>query len=301
MSVKEGEISLQKESPNCTIIVNSCDAYSDTWYPFFKIFSKEWPDCRFPIILNTETASYNYGDLNIRCPQLYKNLPAPTWSKRLLDTLNLIDTDYVILLMDDFFLTGKVDSSEIDFIIEEMDSDKSIGVCYVSPMNPIHTVDDKHIDFGGHRGYSERAKTANKCTFIRDFVKPYEKKDLRGLNLVNAQAGVWRKGFLKKTLHPAETAWDWECYGTLRAYRFKEKFISVLPERKIVPYEWSKGNGIMQGVWVPEVVKPLFDRHGIDIDLSIRGIKSSNWNYKYNKQLYKKFLTVLRNIRMLLH
>lgn len=207
-----------KANTCCTIIVNSCDNYEDTWYPFFKIFKAEWPDCRFPIILNTETKSYSYGNLPITCLQLYENTTSPAWSKRLLDTLNLIDSKYVLFLIDDFFITDRVDSQEIDFVIEQMKKDSSIGVCYISPMNPIHTKDDKRIDFGGHKGYSERAKIANKWTFIRDFAKPYEKKDLRGLNLVNAQAAIWERSFLIETLHPKESPWDWECFGTIRAY-----------------------------------------------------------------------------------
>ena len=286
----------------CTIVVSSCDSYEDTWYPFFKILDAEWPDCKFPIVLNTETKEYKYGNLPITCFQMYQDKKPVSWSKRLIDTLNRIDSEYILFLLDDFFFTGRIDSEEIDFVISQMDTDKSIGVCYLVPMNPIHTTDDKEIDFGGHSGYSERAKIANKRTFIRDFIKPYIKKDLRGLCLINAQAGIWRKEFLLKSLHPSESAWDWEGYGTLRAYKFEERIISALPDKKpIVPYDYFNGNGIMQGVWVAENVEPLFKKHNIDIDLSIRGTKTQDWNYRYNKSILKKSMTVLRNLRMLMH
>lgn len=293
---------LNIKTDKVTIVVNSCDSYEDTWYPFFKIFKAEWPDCKYPIVLNTETKQYSYNDLPITCFQLYKKTEPVSWSQRLIDTLSHIQSDYILFLMDDFFFTDRVDSQEIDFVISQLDSDKSIGVCYLAPMNPIHTTEDIEIDFGGHTGYSERVKIANKWTFTRDFIKPYIKKDLRGLFLVNAQAGLWRKEFLLKTLHPTENAWDWEYYGTLRAYKYNERFISILPKRKaIMPYDYFSGNGIMQGVWVTENVVPLFKKHNIDIDLSIRGIKTKDWNYRHNKSPIKKAQTVFRNIRMLTH
>ena len=37
------------------VVVSSCDAYSDAWKPFFKLFFKYWSDCPFPIYLVTNT------------------------------------------------------------------------------------------------------------------------------------------------------------------------------------------------------------------------------------------------------
>ena len=42
-----------------SILINSCDAYEDIWEPFFRCFSENWPDCPYPIYLNTETKEYN--------------------------------------------------------------------------------------------------------------------------------------------------------------------------------------------------------------------------------------------------
>ncbi len=45
-----------------TVLINSCDAYSDLWEPFFKLFSIYWPDCPYEIVLNTEYK---------RCPDFF--------------------------------------------------------------------------------------------------------------------------------------------------------------------------------------------------------------------------------------
>ena len=47
----------------CIVLVNSCDAYSDTWYPFFKLLKKYWPNREFPVFLNTESKKYEYEDI----------------------------------------------------------------------------------------------------------------------------------------------------------------------------------------------------------------------------------------------
>jgi hypothetical protein len=61
-----------KNNNFCTIIVNSCDAYDDTWYPFFKLLKKYWPNCKFPIVLNTETKKFEYEGLDIKVINLPK-------------------------------------------------------------------------------------------------------------------------------------------------------------------------------------------------------------------------------------
>ena len=40
--MKKGEV---------TILVNSCDLYEDTWYPFFKLLQLQWPECPYKVVL----------------------------------------------------------------------------------------------------------------------------------------------------------------------------------------------------------------------------------------------------------
>jgi len=47
----------------CTILVNSCDKYEDAWYPLFKIMKAEWKDRKWPIVLNTESKTFDYEDM----------------------------------------------------------------------------------------------------------------------------------------------------------------------------------------------------------------------------------------------
>jgi len=63
----------QKITSPCSelsIFVNTSDNFEDCWDPFFKLFSIFWPNCPFPIVLNTETKDYSYPGLNIRCTKV---------------------------------------------------------------------------------------------------------------------------------------------------------------------------------------------------------------------------------------
>lgn len=289
---------------NCTIIVNSCDTYEDTWYPFFKLLSVNWENCSLPIVLNTDSKSFSYYGLDIKTFNLYKRENVD-WSTRLIETLKRIDTEFILFLLDDFFIKDYVQNDKVSKILDLLDKDKSVGCCYLYPMKAIHTEKDNDFYFlDNAERFQERYKATSKIKFIRDFFKPYQKKDLIGLYVVNAQAAIWRKDVLLKTLRKHESAWDWEVFGTIRANKIKEKFISVVDDSyfsNIIPYDFDKGTGIISGVWVPRVVVPLFEKYNIQIDLNKRGVKAADWNYKSNKNIFKKMKTCFHTIKCLLH
>ena len=107
-----------------TILVNSCDTYDDLWFAFFTLLKKYWNPLDIPIILNTESVDCFYDGLNIKCvhPQ-DKNVP---YGERLLNALKYVDTEYVIIMLDDFFLRESVNADDITQIVNWMDNDKNI-------------------------------------------------------------------------------------------------------------------------------------------------------------------------------
>ena len=137
-----------------TVVVSSCDNYNDLWDPFFHILKAEWPELvekQIPIVLNTESKAYEYEDLNLRTMQLYQEGENPPWTERLRRTLAKIDTDYIIMLLDDFFMERRVHSTEIDRHIEWMDANPRISCfCYKE------TFVSKNIQDGKYEGFERR-------------------------------------------------------------------------------------------------------------------------------------------------
>lgn len=71
---------------DCTILLCSCDAYSDCWEPFFKLLKKFGDNCPYRIQLNTESAKYDYDGFEIQCLQKYTNGQV-SYGERMLATM----------------------------------------------------------------------------------------------------------------------------------------------------------------------------------------------------------------------
>ena len=77
---------------DCTLLVSSYDGGEDLWEGFFTCLFAEWPDFDMPIVLNTESKSYEFNDRKIETFNLYKEGQKVTWSRRILEHLKRINT-----------------------------------------------------------------------------------------------------------------------------------------------------------------------------------------------------------------
>ena len=233
-----------------TIIINSCDKYEDCWLPFFKLFNKfgcDLKNCK--MILNTETKIFKYENLNIHCLALYKKDQDIPWGKRLRDTIDHVNTDYILMLLDDFFLHREVDIKVINNCIEWLDKNENTGMFNLL--------------------YLKGAET--------------ESKDFNGFCLIptgtafrlNAQAGIWKKEILKKSILDMESPWEWERFGNMRNDIVIKQEVYSLKKDAYEPYFYNYYpaviSGIMRGKWAVSHIDPLFKKYGIFIDYSIRG------------------------------
>lgn len=238
---------------DCTVLVSSCDAYEDLWYPFFTILKKEWPELSYPIVLNTESKEYSLEGLEITTFHLFEERNV-SWTRRLRETLQLIESTYIIFMLDDFFLQSRVLDNEINKCLQYMSENKNVS-CFCFMETP-----GKNIDDGKYEGFELRP-TISKYKF-------------------NCQAGLWRRKHLIEYLSQDESPWEWEEYGNWRSYRKpSRKFYShKLGSDYVFPYLFSAnglkwgGLGLYRGKWYLPYVQPLFDKHGISVNYSIRGI-----------------------------
>jgi hypothetical protein len=95
----------QLREPSCAVLIMSCDGYSDLWPPFFNLFWRYWSDCPWPVYLGTNQRSFS--------DERVVTIAAgeTEWSQRLRFCLNRIDTDFVLLLLEDYFLDRPVSTS----------------------------------------------------------------------------------------------------------------------------------------------------------------------------------------------
>jgi hypothetical protein len=250
-----------------TIVVCTCDAYQDAWVPFFTLLKRYWPGVNVPIVLNTETLAYQHEGLNILSTQLYKDYQHPVhlpWSRRLYETLSrYVDTDLVLLFLEDFFLKSPVNV-------------ECLGIA--------------------ERFIQSRGRIANLLLF--DAPKPYApseeypwivKRSKFSPYLFSLQAGFWRTERLRHFLRDHESPWYFERWGTIRARRYPDEFYALDTQKMTRPiFDYSpsvKGEGLSNGLWLQNT-PTLFCVENIPVDLSIRGVMPVGWKPSQKKRNY---------------
>ncbi len=105
-----------------TLLINTCDAYEDLWMPFFTLLKKYFSPLHMRILLNTETKNFHFDGLQIETV----HSSAKSYGARMRDALNHVDAEYVLLMLDDFFLRRPVEMGRLADIVSWMDADKDI-------------------------------------------------------------------------------------------------------------------------------------------------------------------------------
>lgn len=251
---------------DCTILVNSCDKYEDAWDPFFRILKMQWPECeQYKIILNTETKVYNCDFLNVETVCGGKER---TWSQRLRFAVSHIETDYLLYMLEDFFLLEKVSNESF---LEALELIKKGEIGYIG------------LKYQKNREYRNPADEDNSIRFI-------EKDKVVSVNRINSMTALWDKKWLLNIIRDHETPWEFELYGSERSRRTPEKVLIINNSDGVCPCVFNynvdihHGHGITGGKWLPKNIE-LFDKYGISVDFEKLGINYSAY-YKAIGQEY---------------
>lgn len=106
-----------------TLLVPSCDAYSDTWPYFFHFLFKYWPEVPTPVCLTANFLSYD--DPRVRTIKVGKDRQ---WGDNLLAALPQAPGGVMLMLLDDFFLDRRVDHQEVLSVVSRF---RSLGARYL--------------------------------------------------------------------------------------------------------------------------------------------------------------------------
>lgn len=246
-----------------TIVVNTCDAYGDVLEIFFHALQAHWPDCPYPVVINTETANYNY---RARTHNYLSRTGEDDWGARLRATLSTVETEFVMMLCDDFILETAINTELFDAALALLRSDPKSVVTYL--IDTSLTLDDP----------------MSTAKFIR--IKP--KAEYR----LNSAPAIWRKQALFDYTNAGDTPWAWEVFGTYRTWGDGNEFYSLNPNcLPVYAYNYSKGGAVYRGKWVREVVDEVAAKYHLTIDWNDRGFASDavtdrrtlRWKIKFIK------------------
>lgn len=235
-----------------SILVNTCDNFEDCWVPFFKLFTIYWPDFNGTIYLNTEYKDFSYGGLDIVCTKVCEVNKVPhtaraTWSQCLKWALEIIQTDVVLYMQEDYFLKDTVKNDIVEKFVQLMYDNKDVDC--------IHLTDQG----------SPAEKTSQ---YDHLWTIPQKHQDR-----ISCQAALWKRDVLQQYVRTYESAWNFEWWGSKRAAILNHKFYVV--DRnwvkkdvfEIIPYVFT---AVIGGKWFREV-EALCEKHNIKIDYSKRG------------------------------
>ena len=235
-----------------TFLVSSCDKYEDAWNPFFEMLHTYAGEIEYPIVLNTETKKFSSAYYNVRVINTPQKM---TWSKRMMHVLSEIETEFVFLLLEDFFLLSPFDKTRFEYILQHMRDNPDVG--YVNISSP-HRVQENNYDFFYERDFNENIPGVNACWM--------------GVN-----ATIWRRDYMQKILRKHENIWEFEGYSGYRAKNMPYKILNCNEKYpKVYYYEWvpEAGYGIYQGKWLKKNVE-LFEKHGIHVNFENLGFYTS--------------------------
>jgi len=202
------------------ILVVSYDEYQDVWHPFFRCFFKHWPDCPFPIFLGSNTLTYP----DQRVTSILVG-PDRDYSSNLIAMLDEIKQEWIILWLEDVFLSAPVATDRIQELIRLAQREKAA-----------------HLQLHARRFTTESLLRGNRAVDgIRELPKgmPYR---------VTIALGLWSKASLRNLLRPGESAWEIERLGTLRSFNSTESFF-YLANEQLAHMPLSFVHGVLKGKW----------------------------------------------------
>jgi len=221
-----------------SVLVSGCDRYSDAWDPFFTLLKKFGGTlCDCPIYLSAESKEYTRQDFSNF--NILHDTTSKTWSQRMLKALEAIKTEYVFLLLEDFFLDQPFNEEYFQKAIDYMDENSGVGVINLSHTTKVHEPKDDVF-------------------FERDFAR---------LGIV-VTAVLYRNSILKGLLRRHENIWHYEQYSGVRAKKYHVKVMQYNEKYPtIFSYDHTlyTGTAISKGKWLPNT-KVLFEKNGIIVD-----------------------------------
>jgi glycosyltransferase involved in cell wall biosynthesis len=198
----------------------SSDGYDDLWEHFNYFKNKYWTNCPYETYIVTETKE---------CPYFKTIKKQGQWTQRLREALKEIDTEYVILMLEDFFLHKEVNQDKIDNILSSFDKDTSVY--------------NLEMDY----------KNKGKGFRLRKNKEPY---------MNSCQPSIHNRLKLIERLDKDQTPWQWETSIVDSKYKFYINTEELIFD--IGYYEDKKPWCIVQGKISNDMIE-LFKKEGLQL------------------------------------
>jgi len=221
-----------KKNEELSIIIYSCKKNSDMWIIFSELFKKYWYNCDYKIYLVTDQYIENKELVFDQVIEYDSD-----WGNMIIKALNVADTQYVMLWMDDYLLCDYVNNHDIEEKLR-------LAVKYnVANLRLMESPSIKSAQF--------------KDNLSLGYYKPGTAYSL------STQVGIWNSEFLLKNINEGWSAWEFEKKGSITIKDYEHPLLATLDYT--FPYE----EGVRRGKWMDNGVR-LCKRNGINLDFNKR-------------------------------
>ncbi|WP_457617850.1 hypothetical protein [Lutibacter sp.] len=249
------------------ILILSCDKYADLWKPFFSLFKQNY-DGSYPVYLGINTNNYEIDGIK----SIYSGKDID-WSTSCRKIVQQIPHKYVLVLLEDIFITSKIDPKVITETIQFMQRNEAKHIHIFSNVKP-----DKWLENNPKFGI-------------------YEKQAPYRANVI----GFWDREYLLNLLINGESPWNFEIQGSYRT-AYDDGFYCL--KKPLFSYV----HVMEKGCYFPKAVK-YCQKHNIPLEIDKRPILKNKFNIKSKLQMYYfnlmikvpwkfrvKFMNILRKL-----
>jgi hypothetical protein len=168
---------------NIAVLVIGYDGYSDLWEDFFNLFEANWHNNLEKFFVNEKKEINDNNFFHIKCGNNIE------WTSKILRGLEEIKSDYIFLLLEDFFVGNKVNKDHLHELVNYIS---------INDIDYMKLVDNNTINY---------MRFGNKVTKKKYLLKLDNKIDYS----LSLQPSIWKKSFLKELIGDTEcNAWAFE-------------------------------------------------------------------------------------------
>lgn len=242
-----------------TVLIIGFDGYKDVWDHDIELMNKYWPNRPKTYLANSELKP-DYSNVEI-----VNAGPNSEWSKKVQVALEKIETPYVMLLLEDFFISDYVDNNQINRAMDLVEREKI--KFYQLHVQLIRQTWEKGKAYNGDK---------------RVLIVPSDKK--YGINL---QAAIWNKAYLQEVVGTGNyNAWEFEV-NQLGTKNYNADRIEYLIDTRNM---LNITHGIVQSQYLRSAKRKL-KKLGIIIPESERKQLSVRADFKYVLKLFMYSVT----------
>ena len=225
---------MKYNTDSVSVVVSSCNKYRYLWDIQLQLFNKYWGECPYDIYYLSESSQLPHFSTKLKLHSINSNTEPnikSDWSNILLDSLNLIESEYIIYMQEDYVFIRDVDQNRLDKLL-----------------NYAFTNDLDYIRFHTTPSGNGEITKIDENIFIREI-----KKNTRWRS--SLMLSIWKKDTLTSLLKQNVniSPWLFEHTDTSKFDKFYSIDLGKDGETDILPFAGIYGSSNGFGIY-PELV-----------------------------------------------